>query len=177
MLAVYAIVNEAWLAGAAAVVLLGGFVLREWRAAAPLLPLRTFRSVAGVNVVLALLAAAMFAFLFFVVLYLVSLGYSPLATGLAMVPVAAAIGVVSLLLSARLNVRFGESPVLLAGLALIVLGLSLIAFAPGPVVVTSGYRQAFALAAMLVVAAVLTQGLTKSARAVQAVSRSTPTFR
>jgi EmrB/QacA subfamily drug resistance transporter len=232
MLAVYAIVNEVWLAGVAAVVLLGAFVLRESLAEAPLLPLRTFRSVAGVNAVLALLVAAMFAFLFFVVLYLVSLGYSPLATGLAMVPVAVAIGVVSLLFSARLTARFGERPVLLAGLALIVLGLCLIAFAPGAVVlpatvvlgvgfgaampalmalgmsnateanagllsglfntsqqiggalglaiivaVTSDYRQAFALAAALAVAAMLAQGLTKGVDAQQAVSRSTPTPR
>ena len=131
MLGVYAIVNEVWVAGLAAVVSLAAFVWRESRVAAPLLPLRTFRSVAGVNAVLALLTAAMFSFLFFVVLYLVSLGYSPLATGLAMVPVAVAIGVVSLLFSARLNGRFGERPVLLTGLALIVLGLAMVAFAPG----------------------------------------------
>jgi EmrB/QacA subfamily drug resistance transporter len=130
MLAVYAIVNAEWLAGVAAVALLAAFLVREARVAEPLLPLPTFRRVAGVNAVLALLAAAMFAFLFFVVLYLVSVGYSPLATGLAMVPVAVAIGVVSLLLSARLNERFGERPVLLAGLVLIVVGLAVIAFAP-----------------------------------------------
>jgi MFS family permease len=135
MLAGYAIVNEVWLAGVGAVALLVAFVVRESRVAAPLLPLRTFRSVAGVNAVLALLTAAMFAFLFFVVLYLVSEGYSPLATGLAMVPVAVAIGVVSLLLSARLNTRFGERPVLLSGLALIVAGLAVIAFAPAGFVV------------------------------------------
>lgn len=196
---------------AAAVVLLAAFVWRESRVAAPLLPLRTFRSVAGVNAVLVLLTAAMFSFLFFVVLYLVSLGYSPLATGLSMVPVAVAIGVVSLLFSARLNGRFGERPVLLTGLALVVFGLAVIAFAPGGwvvpatvvlgvgfgaampalmalgmagatagdagllsgvfntsqqiggalglavvVAVTSGYGQAFTLAAALVVAAALT---------------------
>ncbi|MFL6120373.1 MFS transporter [Actinophytocola sp.] len=135
MLAVYAIVDQVWLAGVAAVVLLGAFVLRESTAAAPLLPPRTLRGVVGVNAVQALLAAAMFSFLFFVVLYLVSLGYSPLATGLAMVPVSVSIGVVSLLFSARLNVRFGERPVLLTGLASITLGLALIAFAPGAVVV------------------------------------------
>jgi MFS family permease len=130
MLAVYAIVNEVWPAGVAAVVLLALFFLRESRTSAPLLPLRTFRRVAGVNAVLALVTAALFAFLFFVVLYLGSVGYGPLATGLAMVPVAVSIGVVSLLLSARLNTRFGERPVLLAGLALIALALSGIAFAP-----------------------------------------------
>ncbi|TDV46834.1 MFS transporter [Actinophytocola oryzae] len=114
----------------AAVALLGAFVLRESRTTAPLLPLPVVRRVAGVNAVLALLAAAMFAFLFFVVLYLVSVGYSPLETGLAMVPTAVSIGAVSLLLSARLNTRFGERPVLLAGLGLIVSALVVIAAAP-----------------------------------------------
>jgi len=130
MLAVYAIVNGVLVAGVVSVVLLALFVRRESRFATPLLPLRAFRSVAGVNAVLALLVAAMFGFLFFAVLYLRSLGYSALATGLAMVPVAMSIGAVSLLLSARLNGRFGERTVLLSGLALIALGLAVFAFGP-----------------------------------------------
>lgn len=130
MLAGYAIVDEEWIAGVAAAALLTAFAVREARVPAPLLPPAAFRKVAGVNVVLALLSAAMFSFLFFVVLYLVGQGYSPLATGLTMVPIAVAIGGVSLLLSARLNVRFGERPVLLAGLALVTGGLAVIAFAP-----------------------------------------------
>jgi EmrB/QacA subfamily drug resistance transporter len=130
MLGVYAIVNGSWVAGAVAVALLAAFVARESSFRAPLLPPRTFRSVAGVNAVLALLIAAMFAFMFFAVLYLASLGYSEMATGLAMIPIAVSIGTVSLLFSARLNVRFGERPVLLAGLTLIVMGLAL--FATGP---------------------------------------------
>ncbi len=135
MLAVYAIVDGSWIAGTAAVVLAGLFVLRERRFASPLLPLGVFRAVAGVNAVLGLLTAAMFAFLFFVVLHLGALGYSALATGLAMVPVAVAIGAVSLLLSARLNVRFGERPVLLAGLVLIATGLALLSLVTGPLAI------------------------------------------
>jgi MFS family permease len=108
MLGVYAIVNGSWVAGAVAVVLLAAFVARESSFRAPLSSLRTFRSVAGVNAVLGLL----------------------IATGLAMIPIAVAIGTVSLLFSARLNVRFGERPVLLAGLVLIVVGLTW--FATGP---------------------------------------------
>lgn len=126
MSSVYAIVNGSWVAGAVAVTLLVLFVVRERRFASPLLPLGVFRSVAGVNAVLGLLSAAMFSYLFFIVLHLGSLGYSPLATGLAMVPVAVSIGAVSLLLSARLNGRFGERPVLLAGLVLIAAGLALL---------------------------------------------------
>jgi MFS family permease len=134
-LAVYAIVDGAWVAGVAAIVLAVLFVLRERRFAAPLLPFAVFRSVAGVNAVLGLLTAAMFAFLFFAVLHLGALGYSALGTGLAMVPVAVAIGAVSLLLSARLNVRFGERPVLLAGLVLIAAGLSLLSLVSGAVAI------------------------------------------
>lgn len=120
MLAVYAIVNGSWVAGAVAVVLLGLVAARFAS------PLGAFRSVAGVNAVLGLLTAAMFSFLFFVVLHLGSLGYSALGTGLAMVPVAVSIGVVSLLLSARLIGRFGERPVLVTGLVLIAGGLALL---------------------------------------------------
>ncbi|MCA1655992.1 MAG: MFS transporter [Pseudonocardiaceae bacterium] len=130
MLSVYAIVNGVLVAGVVAVVLLAAFVLREFRTAAPLLPPRVFISVAGPNAVQALLIAGMFGFLFFSVLYLRSLHYSALATGLALTPVAASIGVVSLLLSARLSGRFGERAVLLAGLALVALGLALFACAP-----------------------------------------------
>jgi EmrB/QacA subfamily drug resistance transporter len=135
VLAVYAIVNGEWVAGATAVVLLGLFVVRERRFASPLLPLGVFRSVAGVNAVLGLLTAAMFAFLFFVVLHLGALGYSALGTGLAMVPVAVSIGAVSLLLSARVNTRFGERRVLLAGLVLIAAGLTLLSVVTGAVAI------------------------------------------
>jgi MFS family permease len=131
VLGVYAIVDGAPVAGAVAVVLVGLFVLRERRFAAPLLPLGVFRSVAGVNAVLGLLTAAMFAFLFFVVLHFGALGYTALGTGLAMVPVAVAIGAVSLLLSARLNRRFGERRVLPAGLVLIAAGLALLSVVTG----------------------------------------------
>jgi MFS family permease len=92
-------------------------------------PLRILRSrmVLGANAVLALLTASMFAFLFFGTLYLrETLRYDALHTGLALVPIAVAIGAVSLGLSARLNGRFGERPVLLAGLALIAAGLLLL---------------------------------------------------
>ncbi len=148
VLAVTAIVNGQWVAGAAAVVLLAAFAVRETRAAAPLLPPRTFRAVAGVNAVLALLVAAMFGFLFFVVLHLQSLRYSALVTGLAMVPVAVAIGAVSLGLSARLHLRFGERKVLCAGLVLVAAGLGMFTLGtpalilPAMVVLGTGFGAA-----------------------------------
>jgi MFS family permease len=82
------------------------------------------RVVSGANVVLALLTAAMFGFLFFATLYLRdTLRYDALHTGLALIPIAVAIGAVSLGLSARLISRFGERVVLLSGLTLIAAGL------------------------------------------------------
>ncbi|WP_282793920.1 MFS transporter [Streptomyces sp. CC224B] len=114
--------------GALAVALLGAFVARQATARTPLLPLRMFRSraVTGANVVQLLMVAALFSFQVLVALYLQNvLGYGAAATGLAMLPAAAVIGAVSLGVSARLNARFGERAVLLAGLVLLlgVLGL------------------------------------------------------
>ncbi|MFJ2663748.1 DHA2 family efflux MFS transporter permease subunit [Nocardia fluminea] len=113
--------------GALAAALLAAFVLRQATAANPLLPLRILRSrrVSGANVVQMLTLAAMFAFQIIVALYLQKvLGYNALQTGLAMLPAAVAIGGVSLFASARLITRFGERAVLVAGLALLLAGMS-----------------------------------------------------
>ncbi|MEV4757946.1 MFS transporter [Micromonospora sp. NPDC049559] len=114
--------------GAAAAVLLAAFVVRQATARDPLMPLRIFRSraVTGANLVQVLVVAACFAFQVIVALYLQRvLGYGATATGLAMLPAATAIGVVSLGFSARLNARYGERRMLLVGLVLLmgVLGL------------------------------------------------------
>ncbi|WP_410869805.1 MFS transporter [Nocardia sp. A7] len=113
--------------GALAAALLAAFVVRQATAANPLLPLRIFRSrkVSGANLVQMLTLAAMFAFQIIVALYLQKvLGYNALQTGLAMLPAAVAIGGVSLFASARLITRFGERTVLIAGLALLLAGMS-----------------------------------------------------
>lgn len=71
---------------AASAVLLGGFVVVEARAEAPLLPLHLFRSktIAGANVVGFLLTASFYTFIFVGTLYMQQvLGYSALKTGLA----------------------------------------------------------------------------------------------
>ncbi|MFJ9775357.1 MFS transporter [Kitasatospora sp. NPDC101157] len=119
--------------GALSLGLLAAFLLRQTRAAQPLLPLRMFRSrnVSGANAVQLLTISGMFAFQILVALYLQQvLGYGAAATGLAMLPAAVAIGAVSLLLSARLGARFGERAVLLAGLAMLVVALGLLARLP-----------------------------------------------
>ncbi len=131
MLAVYAIVNgnEAGLdvgadarpARAAAVALLGAFLVIESRVDSPLVPLGLFRlrNVATANVVGVLWAAAMFAWFFLSALYLqLVLGYSPLQVGLAFLPANLIMGAFSLGLSAKLVMRFGIRRPLAVGLAL-----------------------------------------------------------
>ncbi|GHB03698.1 MFS transporter [Streptomyces chryseus] len=114
--------------GALAAVLLAAFLVRQATAGNPLMPLRILRSrsVSGANLVQILMVAALFSFQILVALYLQQvLGYGAAETGLAMLPAAVVIGAVSLGVSARLNARFGERNVLLAGLVLLmgVLGL------------------------------------------------------
>lgn len=119
--------------GAVAVALLVAFVARQATAREPLLPLGIFRSrnLSGANVVQVLMVGPMFGFSFLSVLYLQRvLGYDPAATGLAGLPLAALLAVVSLGMSARLVTRFGARAVLLIGLGLIAAGLALMARAP-----------------------------------------------
>ena len=107
-----------------------------WRQATtsnPLIPLRIFRSrnVSGSNVIQTLMIAGMFGMFFLGVLYLQQvLGYDAIETGLAFLPVALLIGVLSLGFSARLNGRYGARATLIPGLSLLVAGLLLFARAP-----------------------------------------------
>jgi MFS family permease len=120
--------------GALALLLIAGFLVRQATARNPLMPLRILRSrsVAGANLVQMLMVAALFSFQVLVALYLQNvLGYGAARTGLAMLPAAAVIGAVSLGVSARLNARFGERNVLLAGLVLLIGVLGLLTRVPG----------------------------------------------
>src|SRR5713101_3475794 len=142
MLGVYTIVeagNYGWGSahtlgvGAAALALLVAFVARQASAANPLLLLRIFRSrnVSGANVVQALMVAGLFGTFFLGALYMQRvLGYGPVDVGFAILPVALAIGTLSLGFSARLNTRFGARAVLVSGLTLIMAGLALLTRAP-----------------------------------------------
>ena len=142
MLAVYAIVNgnqAGWLSAqtlgllAAAVVLLGVFLVLESRVSAPLVPLRLFklRNVATANIVGVLWAAAMFAWFFLSALYLqLVLGYSPLQVGLAFLPANLIMGAFSLGLSARIVMRYGTRLPIGLGMTLVAIGLALFARAP-----------------------------------------------
>ena len=142
LLAVYAIVNgndAGWtstqtlglLAASAAILAL--FVAIEARVRSPLVPLGLFRlrNVAVSNVVGVLWAGAMFAWFFLSALYLqLVLGYSPLQVGLAFLPGNLIMGALSIGLSARLVMRYGIRPPLVAGLLLAAVGLVLFARAP-----------------------------------------------
>jgi EmrB/QacA subfamily drug resistance transporter len=119
--------------GAVAVLLLAGFVVRQARAANPLLPLDLFRSrnVSGANLVQALMVAGLFGMFFMGALYLqLVLRYDPLQIGLAFLPMALAMGALTFRFSAQLNTRFGARAVLLVGLVLIAAGLGLFARTP-----------------------------------------------
>jgi EmrB/QacA subfamily drug resistance transporter len=143
MLGVYTIVKPAaedgWgsgralALGAASLVLLAAFVVREATARTPLIPLRIFRSrnVSGANLVQALLVVGMFGMFFLGALYLQRvLGYGALEIGLAFLPVTIGMGVLSLRYTDRLITRFGARKTLLPGMVLIAAGLALFARAP-----------------------------------------------
>ncbi|MFD7655750.1 MFS transporter [Actinosynnema sp. NPDC059797] len=142
VLGIYTVVKveeHAWLSahtlglGLVSVALLAGFVVRQSRAATPLMPLRVLRSrnVVGANLVQALALSAMFAFQVVVALFMQRvLGYGALATGLAMLPAAVAIGGVSLFASARLSRRFGARAVLLTGLLMLLAAMLVLRAVP-----------------------------------------------
>ena len=113
----------AFAAGAA---LLAVFVLLEARVSrAPLVPLRLFasRSITGANLVSFGVGAAIFSVWYFQSLYLQSVrGLSPLAAGLTFLPQTLAIAI-GAQISSRLMTRYGARPFLVAGPALIGLGL------------------------------------------------------
>jgi EmrB/QacA subfamily drug resistance transporter len=143
MLGVFTIVEPAaqqgWLAartlglGAAALVLLAGFTVRQKTARHPLVPLRIFasRTVTGANLVQVLGTAGMFGMFFLGSLYLRQvLGYDPPRIGLAFLPVAVVMGTLSVRYTDRLVMRFGARTLMFPGLGLIAAGLALFATVP-----------------------------------------------
>jgi EmrB/QacA subfamily drug resistance transporter len=143
MLGVYTIVSPAaeygWGAGrtlglgALSLALLVAFVVREATARSPLVPLRIFRSrnVAGANLIQVLSVAGMFGMFFLGALYLQRvLGYDPLGTGLAFLPVTVLMGTLSVRYTDRLITRFGARMMVLGGLVLFMAGLALFTQAP-----------------------------------------------
>ncbi len=109
---------------AAGTVLLGAFVWWEHRAAAPMVPLRLFssREFAIGNLTTYFLHGATFAAAFFITQeFQLARGYSPLGTGLRLLPFFATPMLVSPL-AGTLSDRIGRRPIMLAGLMLQAVG-------------------------------------------------------
>jgi EmrB/QacA subfamily drug resistance transporter len=126
----------------AGVAVLAAFVARQRTAPDPLMPLHIFnsRAVTGANAVLLVMYVATIGLLFLGPLYLMRvLDYSAVATGLALAPMPMVIGAVSVRPSPWLQERYGQRPVLLAGLVLQFVGMALLVRLPD----TSHYVTSF----------------------------------
>jgi EmrB/QacA subfamily drug resistance transporter len=112
--------------GGASLALMAAFFTLESRISNPIMPLRILRlrMLMGSSLVRGLLVTGMFSAFFLGSLYLERvLGYDAIETGLAFMPLTAAIGVMSVGLSARAMARFGALRTLTVGLATIAAGL------------------------------------------------------
>ncbi len=111
----------------AAVVLLGGFVVRENRSPIAMMPMRIFanRSRSGSYLVMLIIGAAMFGMFYFLTFFVQGvLGYSALKTGLAFVPVSGVIIVGSGIISQILP-RTGPKILITIGTMLVTAALFL----------------------------------------------------
>jgi EmrB/QacA subfamily drug resistance transporter len=111
---------------AASVVLLLGFVLVESRAAHPLLPLHIVRDRArgGAYASIALAGGGVFGVFLFLTYYMQeSLGFSPLKTGVAFLPMTIAIVVTSTTVQTQLLHRFGTRRLVAGGMTLGILAM------------------------------------------------------
>jgi len=119
--------------GGLSCVLVAAFVLRQARVANPLMPLWLFRlrNLTGSSLTFCLLVVGPFATFFLGALYMqLILGYSPLEVGLAFVPNALVIAVLSLYVTGPLSLRFGARPVVAVGLLALAVSLLLLARTP-----------------------------------------------
>jgi predicted MFS family arabinose efflux permease len=110
---------------AVGIALLAFFVVNEWRAGQPIMPLRLFasRERTGAYAARLLFLGAMMGFWFFVTQYLQGVkGYSPLQAGLAFLPMTVVNFAVAVAVP-RLTRRLGNGLLLAAGLAVTVIGM------------------------------------------------------
>jgi EmrB/QacA subfamily drug resistance transporter len=114
---------------AAGVLLLALFVLIELRVKNPLLPMRLLadRNRAASLISILVSASGMFGVFLFLTYYLQqNLGYSPLITGVAFLPMTAVIVVTSVTAQTQLRPRVGSRPLVTVGMSLAVLALLLL---------------------------------------------------
>jgi EmrB/QacA subfamily drug resistance transporter len=113
----------------ASVVLLAGFVTAERRVANPLLPLHVVwdRARGGAYATIALAGSAIFAVFLFLTFYLQQqLGFSPLLTGVAFLPMPFTIALTSTTAQTRVVPRTGARPVVIVGMAFGVIAMLLL---------------------------------------------------
>jgi EmrB/QacA subfamily drug resistance transporter len=106
---------------AAGALLLALFGLIQARSANPLLPLRvvTNRNRAGSFLTVGIAGSAVFAVFLFLTYYLQEgRGYSPIATGIAFLPMTAAVMFCAAVATNKLRARFGPRPLIVTGLLL-----------------------------------------------------------
>jgi EmrB/QacA subfamily drug resistance transporter len=111
------------LGGSAA--LLAGFVFNELRSKQPLVPFSIFRihNLRGANMVQLPVTASMFSMFFFLTLYIQNvLGYSPIRTGFAFLPVTFIIGIGSAIISKEVS-KIGYKIPMIIGPLLLAAGL------------------------------------------------------
>jgi EmrB/QacA subfamily drug resistance transporter len=119
---------------AAGLLLAAAFVIWERRARAPMVPMRLFRSPAFSAGIAAsfLFYAAMYGVLFLLPQFLqATLSFTPLGAGLRLLPWTATLFVTAPLAGAIVN-RFGERPLVVAGLSMQAIGLGWIAMIVAP---------------------------------------------
>jgi len=123
--------TKGWHAGitlgsfAAAVILLAGFVLIERRVRQPLLPMRVVvdRARGGSLLAITIASLGMFGVFLFLTYYLQkSLGFSPVKTGLAFLPMMATLMLAATVGTAKLMPRMGPRPLVTLGLVLATVG-------------------------------------------------------
>lgn len=154
---IYAIVTAStygWLTphtlgfAAASIALMVGFFLLESRIEKPIMPTRILklRSLTTSSIVRGLSFTAMYAVFFFGALYLERvMGYDPLRTGIAFLPLTLAMAIMSLGVTSRLLARFGPMKLLIPGMIAVILGLLVLARADTHAVYATSILPAFLL--------------------------------
>ena len=131
--------------------LLGVFTVIQKRSREPLMPLRIFKTsnLLASNIVMALLGAAWIPMWFFLNLYLQQIqGYGPFESGLALLPMTAAIMALMIGASSRLIRRLGVKHSLVAGLGLLAVAMLMFVATPS----TKGSFATHVLPASLIAA-------------------------
>jgi EmrB/QacA subfamily drug resistance transporter len=114
-------------------VMVGAFLVIQRRKKEPLIPLNIFktRNLLASNIVMALLGAAWIPMWFFLNLYIQQiLGYGPMESGLALLPMTVMIMVLMISYTPRLVNRFGLKKNMITGMALLAVAMVLFSVTP-----------------------------------------------